>query len=567
MLANWLSHKPNYVAVDWETEEFDWKEIFPHNAKPVGLSFCYEYDEHLYNEYVTDLEVADKLLNHWYKNRIKFVVFNSYFDIPRIEWRLGCRLSKDQWEDCYILSKLNDENVQGGLKAVYAHLFSERVNSYKKVDRSNAVMFAEYAKKDSFMTKRIYDVFYYNVPELFEDSIYDLEKELQPIVVNMNAEGMDVNYNEFLKIQMGTEKEISQLLSEFQAYFPYCNPNSTKQLTQYFNSRGIYSPIETKTGAQSWGAQAIQELIEHPEVTILARYKKLAKFYSAFIEPLNERLHHSDIIYASFNPMGTVTGRFSCSNPNFQQIPAHGEAAKLKGCFIPKNGLQFICGDLSQIELRLLAHYSKDPNLIRAYTQGLDVHTETAKLMFDTEEPTKEQRFIAKTIGFSVVYGISPEGLMRRMKIFGYDYTLGECQNFINLYLSRFPKVESFILNVGNLMHQRYKSSGEAYIKTLFGRTRHFRQQGFALPVNGRVRRQAVNFVIQGTAADIAKQMMIALAKAGFNLVAVIHDCFIVEGIFTEEDVQRYKKVVEDCTPLGFSVPLIIEPVLTDRWV
>ena len=387
-----------------------------------------------------------------------------------------------------------------------------------------------------------------------------------PIVVDMNASGMNINYNEFLKIQLATEKELDNLLAEFHGYFPRCNPNSSKQLTQYFNSRGIFSPVETKTGAQSWGAETLNILNDVPEILCLQKYKKLSKFRDAFIEPLNERLHHQDILNCSFNPMGTVTGRFSCSNLNLQQIPAHGEAAKIKKCFVPKEGKNFIVGDLSQIELRLLAHYSKDPNLIKCYIEGLDVHTESAKLIFQTDEPTKEERFIAKTLGFSIVYGISPEGLARRLRMFGYEYTVGQCEEFMNKYLFRFPTIERFILNVGNLMNQRYKKEGEAYVKTLFGRTRHFRQQGFALPVNGRVRRQAVNFVIQGTAADLAKQMMLRLSENGFSLVGVIHDCFIVEGEYTEQDVPRYKESVESCTPPNFAVPLVVEPKLCTYW-
>ena len=156
-----------FVAIDFETDEFDWQTVFPHNAKPIGLSYCYEaFSGEMVNEYETDPQKIKSLLTEWVNNRIPLVVFNSYFDIPRVEWILERRLSKDSWEDVYILSKLIDENVQGGLKAVYSHYFHEKTGRYKDVDRKNSVIFAEYAKKDSLMTHRLFDLFMQHFEEL-----------------------------------------------------------------------------------------------------------------------------------------------------------------------------------------------------------------------------------------------------------------------------------------------------------------------------------------------------------------------------------------------------------------
>jgi DNA polymerase-1 len=323
------------------------------------------------------------------------------------------------------------------------------------------------------------------------------------------------------------EKRIYELAdSEF-------NINSTKQLADIlFNKLGISTKgvKKTKTGF-STDSSVLEKLAESHELPArILEYRSLHKLKSTYTDALAEDIcPKTGRVHTRLNQTITSTGRLSSSDPNLQNIPVQSpEGRRIRSAFVPEKGSFFVAADYSQIELRLLAHLSGDENLIRAFTEGTDIHASTAREIMGltaSEEVSDQDRRVGKTINFGIVYGM---GAFRLGKELGIP--VHQASSYIQNYFSRYPRVKEYFAK----LEDAALSHGE--VQTIFGRKRVIssidtsgRDQGFAM-------RAAINAPLQGSAADIIKLAMIEVEKVltdrfpGAKLILQIHDELLIEA-------------------------------------
>jgi DNA polymerase-1 len=319
-------------------------------------------------------------------------------------------------------------------------------------------------------------------------------------------------------------------------------------------------PKKTPGGKRCVDNESLNE-IAHPIAVKLSEHRKLGKLESAFLKKLPMHADANGRIHPEFKPLGAVTGRFSAADPNVQQIPGKSELGKaIRRAFICEEGNKLIVADFSQMELRVLAHYSQDETLLNAYCNGAetDLHALTAQKMFDRENVSKDERGIAKMINFGIAYGITDVGLYRRLTASGIDTTTKDCKKYIADYFKTYPDVKRFLSQVEKTIRER------GYVKNLFGRRRRLKGN------NSKEIRQAQNFIIQATSADMVKRAMVSLAAKlpdGADLISMVHDELIVECRAAHaEEVRGIVVEVMQNTPEGFTVPMTVDAKIVDCW-
>jgi DNA polymerase I len=295
---------------------------------------------------------------------------------------------------------------------------------------------------------------------------------------------------------------------------------------------------------------------ELPEMII--RYRNLAKLQSTYVEKLRELIDpRSGRVHTSFNQTVTATGRLSSSNPNLQNIPIRSdEGNRIRQAFVPADGLVFLSADYSQIDLRVLAHYSQDAALLQAFRNGGDIHARTAAQLFSISPLllTSEMRRVAKSINFGIVYGMSSFGLAGQLKI-----SRKEAQTFIDRYFLLYRGVKQFMEDIVD------KARTDGFVTTLLHRRRMLPEINSKNKTDREfAERTAINTPIQGTAADIMKLAMIKVVKAletsglTARLLLQIHDELVFE--LPESEVEETRKVVRTAMEeaLALDVPLVV---------
>ena len=381
------------------------------------------------------------------------------------------------------------------------------------------------------------------------DVFENLENKLVPVLASMEKYGIKIdkqyfeNYKKELQINIeNLEKDIYSLSGE--AF----NIGSPKQLAEIlFDKMGIEPVKKTKTG-YSTDVEVLEELalrgIEIAEK--LLEYRGFTKLLSTYVEPLPKLADENDRIHTTFNQNGTSTGRLSSTNPNIQNIPVRtDEGIKIRKGFISENNWSLISFDYSQIELRVLAELSKDENLILAYKKDKDLHDLTARKIFfktDEEPVTREERSIAKVINFSILYGKTPFGLSKELKI-----PMGDASQYIKTYFEQYPKVKKFLENI----LENAKLNG--FVETFYGTRRYINNINSSNKnLQAQANRMAVNTVVQGTAANIIKKVMIKLYDEFKNdddirMLLQVHDelIFEVKDGSIEKYMDKIKEIME----------------------
>ncbi len=375
------------------------------------------------------------------------------------------------------------------------------------------------------------------------DKIYDeMEIPLSAVLAKMEARGLKIDLKFLGELSEKTQAELSKLEALiYKKTGAEFNINSPKQLGEVlFDTLGLPAEKKNKTG-YSTDSEVLSNLeAMHPAVPLILRYRMLAKLKGGFIDAISEYASKEGFIYPVYNQAVTSTGRLSSSNPNIQNIPVRGEEGReLRKIFIPHQAAGIMLkADYSQIELRILAHFSGDKKLISAFKEGRDIHTEAAKEIFGLTEDflSKDHRRVAKTINFGIIYGISAFGLSKQLKVSNH-----EASGYIERFFQTFPGVRDY---QESLIEAARKNG---CVETLYGRKR------FMADINSRNRtirefaeRAAVNAPIQGTAADIIKNAMIeidALIERDYKEVMMIlqvHD----ELVFSlpKRQLNRFKK-------------------------
>lgn len=386
----------------------------------------------------------------------------------------------------------------------------------------------------------------------------ELEMPLSLVLYFMEKEGIAVEIEELQKYSILLEEKIIELEKNIytQAGVEF-NINSPKQLGEVlFETLNIPSGKKTKTG-YSTAADVLEKLApDYPIINDILEYRTIAKLKSTYADGLISFIGKDHRIHSNFNQTITATGRISSTEPNLQNIPMRMELGRrIRKAFVPREGYLFLDADYSQIELRVLAHMSKDEQLIEAYKMDQDIHRITASKVFHTpfEEVTDLQRRNAKAVNFGIVYGISSFGLSQDLSI-----SRNEASTYIKQYFETYPKVKIFLDKLV------VDAKQEGYVTTMFGRRRpipelassNFMQRSFG-------ERIAMNSPIQGTAADIIKIAMLKVWKELNNrnlkskLVLQVHDELLVET--WKEEEEEVKNIIIDNMRYAADLAVLLE--------
>ena len=401
----------------------------------------------------------------------------------------------------------------------------------------------------------------------------DMEEPLLKVLSKMERNGVKVDleslrdYTAKLRDEMvSREAEVRKLAGE-----PSLNVSSPKQIGEIlFEKLKLASkPKKNSNGTYSTDETTLLDLADrHLIVDEILEFRAVKKLLSTYIEPFPSYIDPADgKVHTTFNQALTATGRLSSSNPNLQNIPIRTDRGReIRKAFVPGNpGGLILSADYSQIELRIMAHLSCDRHLIGAFKEGVDVHAATAAKIFGIphQEVTADQRRIAKTANFGIMYGISAFGLAQRLRI-----GRKEAQKIIDDYFAGFPSILSFIEDT------KAAARETGYVETLFGRRRYIPEINSK---NGTIRalaeRNAVNAPIQGTSADIIKLAMTAvdreMTKAGLKsrMVLQIHDELVFDAVPEEIDALREIVVDKMENVVKLSVPLTVECNYGNNWL
>lgn len=402
---------------------------------------------------------------------------------------------------------------------------------------------------------------------LFE-LVRDLEMPLVPVLVRMEQRGVGVDLPALAAFGAEVGHELARLEKAIQeaAGKPF-NPRSSRQLGEIlYGELGLKPLGKTPGGAASTSQDVLERLAgSHPLVDHILEYRKLEKLRSTYLEPLPHLADATGRIHTTFNNLATATGRLSSSNPNLQNIPIRGELGRrMRECFVAAPGHLLVGADYSQIELRVLAHLSGEEALRTAFAGKADIHARTASLLFDKPESaiSPDERRQAKTINFGLLYGMGPQKLSRELHI-----KLDEAKAFIAKYFERLPGLSDFYDGIVATAKR------QGYVATLAGRRRLLPELNSAnSQLAAQARRQAINTVVQGGAADIIKMAMLAadedpdLERLDGRLVLQIHDELLVEvpeaGAVAAAD--RLAAIMSGIMPLA--VPLDVDKGIGRTW-
>ena len=399
----------------------------------------------------------------------------------------------------------------------------------------------------------------------------EVELPLVDVLKDMTAAGVRFDVSLLRKAETELTAELGQLEQQILAMVdvPF-NINSPKQVGDLlFETLQLDKKAKkTKSGQYVTSEEVLQELTDrHPVVQKILDYRELKKLISTYISPLPTYINpRTGKIHATYHQTVTATGRLSCSNPNLQNLPIRSERGKLiRQAVIPDDGCLFLSADYSQIELRLMAHFSGDEHLTQAFLNGEDIHAATAAKIFlcPVSEVTKDMRRRAKTANFGIIYGISAFGLAQQL-----HSSRQEAKELIDGYFISFPKIAQFIEN------QKQFARGNGYVETMFGRRRYLQDINSRNPtVRNFAERNAVNAPIQGTAADIIKIAMVRIARRlkeenlRSQMIMQVHDELNFNVPVAELERVRQIVVTEMQSAASLSVPLIADCGYGDNWL
>lgn len=559
-------------ALDTETSD-----LRPIESELVGISIAYRSGEGFYIPY------DPKTL----------AVVKPILEDPKIK-KIGHNMKYD-----YLVLQNYDVTVQGmyfdtllaawlvspggltsiGLKnLVYQELgitmtdISELIGKGKKqismaeVD-SKAV--AEYACADADMAFRLKQVLEKKLRQANVYTVFEkYEMPLIPVLAIMERHGVLIDEAFLAKMSKELEKDIQGCTKAiFDSIGHEFNLNSPKQLADVlFSELQLPTQFKTKTGFSTDEATLNALKDAHPAITYLLKYRELFKLKNTYIDALPQLVSKKDgRVHTSFNQTGASSGRLSSSDPNLQNIPIKTElGAKIRQAFVADKGHCLVALDYSQIELRILAHLSQDPLLVKAFKENQDIHTVTASAIYGIEQDkvTKDMRRTGKTVNFALMYGISAFGLSQQLSI-----PRAEAQAFIERYFVTYARVKKFF---DELLQKAYQ---DGYVETLSGRKRFIPELQSHIPNIRRAgERMALNLPMQGTNADIIKLAMIQIDRylkaqnLQSKMILQVHDELVFE-MPEAEIAKAIPQIAHFMTQaMKLSVPIIVEVKKGDNW-
>jgi DNA polymerase-1 len=586
-LKDWSSKldKCKVFAIDTETNSLDTV-----TANLVGISLsvkegsgCYIPIGHKYEGCPKQLklqEVIDEIGKAVERNKEKAVGQNLKFDIPILS-RHGIVIDKFHADTMLMSYVLNSTATRHGMDKLAMYYLNYETIKYGDVagTASKQISFSEveidaasnYAAEDADITLRLFN----KLEELLKEKpsqiklLQELEYPLVHVLSRVEQNGAKIDKDKLKEHSKELSAKISDLTAQaYKISGEEFNLDSPKQLLEVLYEK-LKLPVLKKTpkGQPSTNEETLQRLSEEYELPkIILQYRTLAKLKSTYTDSLI-RIENpsSKRIHTSYQQAVTSTGRLSSTEPNLQNIPIKtAEGRRIREAFVPDKNNILISADYSQIELRIMAHLSKDNNLTNAFNKGLDVHSATAAEVFgvNLEEVTQDQRRSAKAINFGLMYGMSAFGLTRQL-----DIPRAEAQKYLDTYFERYTGVKDYMANT------KAQAKKDMFVETIMGRRLYLNEINAA---NG-LRRQAaeraaINAPLQGSAADIIKKAMIDIdtflnkEMPEVKMIMQVHDELIFEAPKNnaEEVLNLMKEMMEGAVKLD--IPLIADAAIGQNW-
>jgi DNA polymerase-1 len=464
-------------------------------------------------------------------------------------------------------------NIQHATQ-LYSYLLRPTTANHNFADivmrQFNAMLGGEPGERADYL-HRLAPVLRAQVDEQQLASVYEkIDLPLAPVLADMERAGIRVDPKELDKMSQAMEKEVRRLEKEiWKLAGSEFNVNSPSQLAEILYDKLNLQPFARrgKAKARSTAADILEELsAKHPLPGKTIEYREIAKLKSTYVDALPKLIHsETGRLHTSFSQTGTATGRLSSSDPNLQNIPIRTELGRqIRAAFVAEKGKILLSADYSQIELRIMAHFSEDPVLVAAFRNGEDIHARTAQEVFGVGPlaQTAEHRRAAKAINFGIIYGLSPFGLAQQLGI-----EQKEAAQFINAYFARYRGVKDYL----DKILAETRKSGAA--RTLFGRMRPIPEiNSPQMQLRNFAERTALNSPLQGTAADIIKLAMIAIdqrlaaEKFEAKMILQVHDELLFEAP-VKERASLEKLVREEMEgAYKLAVPVVVEIGAGPNW-
>ena len=429
-----------------------------------------------------------------------------------------------------------------------------------------------YACEDADITLQLKNVLEPKLKEVGVDQLFhEVEMPLIPVLAEMECNGVRIDTAALKETSEVFTQRMLQLEQDiYQAAGKTFNVSSPKQVGDilFGEMKIVDKPKKTKTEQYVTSEEVLQTLrAKHPIVAHILDYRALKKLLGTYVDALpkliNPRTGH---IHTSFNQAVTATGRLSSSDPNLQNIPVRGEDGKeIRKCFIPEEGCKFFSADYSQIELRVMAHLSKDANMLEAFREGYDIHAATAAKIYDkpVSEVTRDERTKAKRANFGIIYGITVFGLADRLNI-----ERAEAKQLIDGYFKMFPQVRDY------MEQAKDTAKAQGWVETFFHRRRYLPDinSGNAT-VRGIAERNAINAPIQGSAADIIKVAMVRIFQrfkrenVRSKMILQVHDELNFSVLPTEKEQVERIVMEEMQAAYPLDVPLVADGGWGNNWL
>ena len=555
------------------------------DAELVGLSFAVEEHKAFYVPIPSNREEALQIVNIFkplYEDpKILKVGQNLKYDLEVLR-NYDIRLDGPMWDTMiahYLIQPELRHNMDY-MAEVYLHYqtihIDELIGPKGKNQRSmrdlSPTLVYEYACEDADITLQLKNKL---EPELkkhnCEDLFYHIEMPLMPVLAEMEMNGVCLDTQSLAE----TSKQFTARMNEIEAriyelageQFNIASPKQVGEIL-FDKLKIVEKAKKTKTGQYVTSEEVLQQLKnKHEIVADILEHRGLKKLIGTYIDALpkliNPRTGH---IHTSFNQTITATGRLSSSDPNLQNIPIRGEDGKeIRKAFIPEPGCLFFSADYSQIELRVMAHLSQDPNMIEVFREGKDLHAATAANIYKKpiEEVTRDERTKSKRANFGIIYGITVFGLAERL-----DIPRDEAKMLIDGYFQTFPEVHDYMEKSKEIARK------QGYVTTLFGRRRYLPDINSANSVvRGFAERNAINAPIQGTAADIIKVAMIHIFNRfkaegiKSKMILQVHD-ELNFSVYPDEKEKVERIVIEEMqNAFQMAVPLVADSGFGDNWL
>ena len=555
------------------------------DAELVGLSFAIKEHEAFYVPIPANREEALRIVNIFkplYENeQILKIGQNLKYDLEVLR-NYGVELKGQMWDTMiahYLIQPELRHNMDY-MAEVYLHyktvhideLIGPRGKNQRSMRDLSPTDVYEYACEDADITLQLKNKL---EPELkkheCEDLFYQIEMPLMPVLAEMEMNGVCLDTEslaETSKQFTARMNEIEQRIYELAGQqFNIASPKQVGEIL-FDKLKIVEKAKKTKTGQYVTSEEVLQQLKnKHEIVADILEHRGLKKLIGTYIDALpkliNPRTGH---IHTSFNQTITATGRLSSSDPNLQNIPIRGEDGKeIRKAFVPEPGCLFFSADYSQIELRVMAHLSKDENMIRVFREGKDLHAATAANIYKKpiDEVTRDERTKSKRANFGIIYGITVFGLAERL-----DIPRDEAKMLIDGYFETFPQVHDYMEQSKEIARK------QGYVTTLFGRRRYLPDINSAnATVRGFAERNAINAPIQGTAADIIKVAMIHIFQRfkaegiKSKMILQVHDELNFSVLPEEKDHVERIVLEEMQNAFQMQVPLVADSGFGTNWL